>query len=111
MIICPLCDSAVLDIDGDYVYDYSACDFQCPTSVTLGEPPHKESHFHRKHFSGASLFTEYTIIVQPFFFSWWKQNEQLTIYNEFGSAETISVSSLEEVMKYVKRYQNLKAFA
>ncbi len=106
--MCPLCNEKVINEN----WTEHESDFYCPTGVTLGKPPHVESHYHRITWEGCP---EYTILVPPFYLTWMnvRGSKTLRIYDGIGPGpwKYFLDIELEEAIVWAKRLSNLKAFA
>lgn len=117
MIQCILCDRLVMnETKNGFLEDDALNDFHCPNLITLGRPPHQESHYHRVTCQGC--LPEYTILIPPFYMIWLEGRKNLKIYSDFGKNydpqmcwKYFDKIEFEEVVHWTKRLKVLVPFS
>lgn len=116
MIECILCGRLVMnETKTGFLDDDAASDFHCPNLITLGHPPHQESHYHRVSCQGC--FPEYSILIPPFFMTWLDGRKNLRIYNSLEREHPqrcwkyFDKAEFEEVVYWAKRLKVLVPFS
>lgn len=119
MIECILCGRLVMnETKTGFLEDDAASDFHCPNLITLGDPPHRESHYHRVSCQGC--YPEYTILIPPFYMTWLDGRKNLKIYadhqlNDLDSPQKcwkyFDKIEFEEVVHWAKRLKVLVPFS
>lgn len=134
MILCPLCQSPVINTSWDgpsaryenvpcfnsYMEDNDIDSYECPTMVQMNKDFPARTHFYRTRWGWYKAPNaefqptyDYNMIIPPFTLVWSSNNGACNIYDTRDRhlpLEVIRVPTLEDVIKLAKRFENMKVF-